>query len=376
MSHDWSPQQEAALKAIEAWFDDPKSPQIFRMFGFAGTGKTTLAKEIRALIKDKPVTEEGRSKVLYGAFTGKAALVLQSKGCRGASTIHSLIYTLDEESGGIPRFILNDESLLTKARLCIIDECSMVGAELARDLMSFGVKILVIGDPAQLPPVQDAGFFTNAEPDVMLTEVHRQARDNPIIRMSMEIRAGKRLEFGDFGQCKVIERKGIDPNVILGADQVLVGMNKTRFAYNARIRELKGYTTKTPVAGEKLVCLRNNRTKNLLNGGIWMVKKLRKENEAAWRGILSPEDAGSVAIDADVKVHPFFFAGREGELPWEERKEFDEFTFGYALTVHKSQGSQWPNVVLFDESGAFRNDRSRWLYTGVTRAAETLTVVM
>ena len=58
----------------------------------------------------------------------------------------------------------------------------MVDEDLGRDLLSFGKPVLVLGDPAQLPPVKGGGFFTEAEPDVMLTEVHRQAADNPIIR--------------------------------------------------------------------------------------------------------------------------------------------------------------------------------------------------
>ena len=72
----------------------------------------------------------------------------------------------------------------------MIDECSMVDAELGRDLMSFDVPVLVLGDPAQLPPIQGGGFFTEAEPDAMLTEVHRQAQDDPIVRLSMEVREG------------------------------------------------------------------------------------------------------------------------------------------------------------------------------------------
>jgi exodeoxyribonuclease-5 len=371
MTPDWSSQQEGALKAVGAWLADPDAQQVFRLFGYAGTGKTTLAKEFAQMAKG-----DNDEKVLFAAFTGKAALVLQSKGCAKASTIHSLIYRLDDETAGVPQFVLDEDSKLKGARLLIIDECSMVGAELAADLLSFGTKILVLGDPAQLPPVKDAGFFTEHKPDVMLTEVHRQARDNPIIRVSMDIREGRQLPLMNEGPCRVISRKEVDPKDVLAADQILVGMNKTRAAYNARVRELKKITGPTPLVGEKLVCLKNNRPKWLFNGGIWRVEKLRKSNEHAIRMVIAPEDAGSTASNAQIKVHPYFFAGREGELPWEERKESDEFTFGYALTVHKSQGSQWRNVYLFDESGVFREDRARWLYTGVTRAAEQLTVVI
>jgi exodeoxyribonuclease-5 len=386
MTPDWSPQQDAGLSRVTEWFCDANAPQVFRVFGFAGTGKTTLACEIaervRAMVKANTSVEDDsdslRFAVLFAAFTGKAALVLRSKGCRGASTIHSLIYRLDDETSGVPRFVLDEASALKDAKLCIIDECSMVGAELAEDLLSFGVKILVLGDPAQLPPVADAGYFTNAQPDVMLTEVHRQAAGNPIIRLSMDVRNGVRLCYGDHGAARIVGwSKGEIAETDILNSQLLVGRNDTRHRMNNRVRAIKKIERDTPVVGEKLVCLKNQRPKNLFNGGIWSVAKLRKFNPAAVRMVIEPEDAGDVRRAVEVKVHPYFFAGREAELTWEEKRDFagEEFTFGYALTVHKAQGSQWPSVILFDESGVFRDDAVRWLYTGITRAAERLTVV-
>src|SRR5947209_17220819 len=104
----------------------------------------------------------------------------------------------------------------------------MVDAELGRDLMTFGVPLLVLGDPAQLPPIQGGGYFTEAEPDAMLTEVHRQAQGNPIVRLSMDIRAGRSLEPGIYGETQVVSRQSLDPQSVLRADQVLVGRNATR----------------------------------------------------------------------------------------------------------------------------------------------------
>ena len=361
----WSLQQDAALAAVADWLK-AGSPQLFRLFGYAGTGKTTLARHI---------AEGVDGTVVFAAFTGKAALVLRNKGCEGAQTIHSLIYRsrgVDEES---PTFVLNRESTAAKAKLIIIDECSMVDEELGRDLLSFGTPVLVLGDPAQLPPVKGGGFFTEAEPDVMLTEVHRQAADNPIVRMSMIVREGGRLEVGDYGASRIIRRAEITPEIVLSADQVLVGLNKTRRLYNARMRQLMGHVANVPAVGEKLVCLRNDKSKGLLNGGAWIVQELKTSKKGLVTMRVTPEDdTGGKPVK--VSVMPNFFDGTEDEVPWELRRHTDEFTFGYALTVHKAQGSQWDNIVMFDEAFAFREHRARWLYTGLTRAAETFTVVM
>src|SRR5712672_1839075 len=197
----FTPHQDAALKAVAAWLKarpgSRGTPQIFRLFGYAGTGKTTLARHL---------AEDVDGKVVFAAFTGKAALVMRRKGCTDASTIHSMIYRARESGEETPSFELWDEAPASKAKLIVVDECSMVDAELARDLMSFGVPLLVLGDPAQLPPIQGGGFFTDAAPDAMLTEVHRQARDDPIVRLSMMIRAGSTLPQGRYGATEVVRR--------------------------------------------------------------------------------------------------------------------------------------------------------------------------
>ncbi|QBR70939.1 ATP-binding protein [Beijerinckiaceae bacterium] len=361
----WQPQQEAALMAVSAWLKRGE-PQLFRLFGYAGAGKTTLAKKI---------AEDIDGDVAFAAFTGKAALVLRSKGCKDARTIHSLIYRPRETDTEEPTFVLNDDSAVSKASLVIIDECSMVDEELGRDLMSFGKPVLVLGDPAQLPPVKGGGFFTEGEPDVMLTEVHRQAADNPIIKMSMLVREGGRLPLGTYGESQVIERRDIDSGSVTAADQLLVGLNRTRRSYNKRMRELFGYANIFPEAGDKLVCLKNNKTKGLLNGGIWHVKTTATTRKKKLALNIVPEDEPG-RKPLRIGVLPEFFQGLEESLNLKTRRDSDEFDYGYALTVHKAQGSQWDHVILFDESFAFREHRARWLYTGITRAAERLTIVV
>src|SRR5215207_6159633 len=307
----FTPHQDHALKAVADWLKAKpgkgSTPQTFRLFGYAGTGKTTLARHVAQAVDGK---------VLFAAFTGKAALVMRSKGCERASTIHSLIYKTRESGEEVPSFDLWDDAPASKAALIVIDECSMVDAELGRDLMSFGVPVLVLGDPAQLPPIQGGGYFTETEPDAMLTEVHRQARDNPIVRLSMDIRAGRSLEAGRYGETLVVPRSQLDPQSVLDADQILVGRNATRRAYNMRIRQRRGLQDPLPVAGDKLVCLRNNRRKGLFNGGLWSVKERRppRKSGAVTMRLLPDEDMGGRGIK--VRVRPECFTGGIEQLDW------------------------------------------------------------
>ena len=364
----FAPQQDAALKAISAWRKSG-GQQVFRLFGYAGTGKTTLARRI---------ADDVEGTVVFGAFTGKAASVMRQKGCHDAATIHSLIYRTKETEDGGPAFTLNRTGPVSKAELIVIDECSMVDSDLGNDLLSFDRPVLVLGDPAQLPPVRGGGFFTEAEPDVMLTDVHRQAADDPIVRMAMTVREGGRLAIGEYGESRIVSRRSIDPAVVLQADQVLVGMNKTRRLYNNRLRELAGHTDPMPAVGEKLVCLRNDRTKGLLNGSTWTVHAQRSSprTDTVRLDVVPEDDPALRRRPVDIKVLKAVMSGSEEEIPAFLKRETDEFTYGYALTVHKAQGSQWDDVVLFDESFAFREHRARWLYTGLTRAAKRITVVV
>lgn len=372
----FSPQQDEALKAVSRWLKEGRRP-VFRLFGYAGTGKTTLARHF---------AENVDGEVLFAAFTGKAAQVLRARGAKNARTIHSLIYrprgeeeVSDEETGRTtvsPMFSINRQSPLAQAKMIVIDECSMVDEALGKDLMSFGTPILVLGDPGQLPPISGGGFFTEQEPDYLLTEIHRQARDNPIIDLAMQVREGREIMHGDYGAAQVIGKGDVTQELVLEADQVLVGTNRTRRRYNQRLRQLKGFAHDYPQAGDKLVCLRNDPSKGLLNGSLWQVMTSSKETVKPGINLLvRPEDDDMERGSAKIKLLKSVFEAPGVEVPWSTKKRYDDFDYGYALTVHKAQGSQWNDVVVFDESWAFRDTRERWLYTAITRAAERLTVV-
>lgn len=383
-------QQQQAIDAINRWKRD-SSQQLYRLFGYAGTGKTSLARFIAS------------GATLFCAFTGKAAYVLRQKGCE-AFTIHQLIYMPKDRSQkrlkeleaklkntedpvkieelerqiefehkrlNSPNFVLNPDSPVKTADLIVVDECSMVNEQMAMDLMSYGTKILVLGDPAQLPPVMGSGYFIRAKPDFMLTEIHRQAAGNPIIGLATQVR--KRQEIRPDGRM-VVPWGSVTPDEVLGFDQIIVGRNTTRKATNRKIRALLGIQEETPVPGDRLVCLRNDHEVGLLNGAIWKVESCFDGDEFLDLIIYDPDcDANYTAVEA----HRHHFMQDEFKpIPFWIRKEAQEFDYGYALTCHKSQGSQWDRVLIFDESGAFGRDGHKWLYTAVTRAAKEVKVVV
>jgi exodeoxyribonuclease V len=415
---EWSDQQADAINAVWDWFNAEDRAPVFRLFGFAGTGKTTVARHIGKKINGT---------VLFGCYTGKAASVLRKMGA-DAQTIHSLIYIFDGSNDPTTevciecertnnfvdpnaimwrcqncdapqpksrrvrspgdkglRFRLNLDSIVKDAALVVIDEISMVGEPMAFDLLSFGTPVLAIGDPAQLPPVKGgAGFFMDQEPDIMLTDTKRQERDNPIISLSARVREGGQIPGGKFGETEVVWRKDIGcertRELVLDADQVLVGLNRTRRCYNKRIRELLNFTETMPMPGEKLVCLRNDHPRGFFNGTAWRVVEnkgvVKRDPELAMRTlrlVIKPWDDDDEGELHEIKLNPEVFeTGKDDLACWSDH---DQFTFGYALTVHKSQGSQWDKVVLFNESCRFRQRAANWLYTGVTRAAKKLTVI-
>lgn len=427
-----SAEQERALAQIRHWIDAGRgvdfraSPatQVYGQGGYAGTGKSTIAVEA---VKSAP------GKVLFMAPTGKAAHVMQQKGCEGATTIHSAIYipkgeklserveaarrevrTLDErlqaddcvggERDSIneriaalrrmlkaardearPMFTLNEGSELGAPDVwgCVVDEASMVDDRVAADLRSFGKPILALFDPAQLPPVRGAGGLSKVAHNT-LTEIHRQGAESGILEFSMLVREGRDLPFGRFkDDCLVIRSKALQPGelreMVLAADQVLVGRNVTRRQYNRRMRELRGTASSGPfpTTGDRVVCLRNDADAGVLNGSVWTVDQAETDVDAM-RTTLWATSADSDDSVMGVQCHSHHFVGREEEIPHWQIKEANLFDYGYALTVHKSQGSQWDRVVVFDESHTFPDAATMWrrhLYTAVTRAAKHLVVI-
>lgn len=369
MTHKFSPQQAAALDKVAHWFKhESKRKQVFRLFGYAGTGKTTLARHL---------TEGVDGDVCFAAFTGKAALMMQRNGCEGASTFHQLIYEHKRRFDGTFEFELNDASNAATAKLIVIDECSMVDAKIAKDLKSFKVPILVLGDPAQLPPIEGAGYFINEEPDVMLTEIHRQAKESAVLRLATDVREGRALGFGTFGTSRVIRSDEVDMPDFLAGDQILVGSNATRRGLNREIRGEIGFRSPWPEIGDRLVCRRNDYNLGVLNGELFKAVSAATEQTSDPEKISFRVRSDDFPDEAEKRItmHKEFFTGNDARLLALKRLSKRHFEYGYALTVHSAQGSQWNHVVILDESGIFRGFESRWLYTAITRAQENVTII-
>lgn len=395
--------QKIADKKISDWFFNG-TRQVFVLTGYAGTGKT-------ALIKHTVTQTLGLDDAADAAFvtpTGKAATVLIKNGVN-ACTLHKLIYqsqTVEKkvEINGktitVEKLIFKRRESIDKAiRLIVIDEASMVSDEVLADVLNFGVKVLLCGDDAQLPPVEGFNSFLK-QPDYTLTQIVRQQQDNPVIKLATAAREGKPVPFGCFGgKASVLYGKRLTPQkreiLLTKSDQIICGLNKTRTKLNDEVRALKGFYG-LPKNGEKLICTYNNWEQfidsemrfNLVNGMIGTAYDPFYEAEA-YTGFMQfkPDFLDELCPDALPFDTGIFEGGEYRYKPSDSFLKFDEnneptdvfqlnrFEFGYCISCHKAQGSEFDKVVVFDESYAFKEDKNRWLYTAITRAKDKLVIV-
>lgn len=417
-------QQADAVRKVVDWYRTPNRPQVFRFFGYAGTGKTTLAQHIVGLLNLRNVK--------YAAFSGKAAHVLRQKGCDDAQTIHSLVYTpvvtsraeldrltelrdetddeqlrdalaalirMEEAKLDRPLFQPQENSELRGADLLVLDEASMVDDKIMRDILAFGVPVLALGDPAQLPPVAGAGGLIDGQPDVLLTELHRSAADSPVTRIATAARnapigdwnVGVHGPDGDSGR-----RTDVAAEHLLWFDQVLCGTNATRWRLIDRMRTQLGRESGRPEPGDRIATLVNSPDAGVLNGMQFVVLQVNDspEHSEKLELIVQDEEGG----ERDLQVWKTGFRGLAGEKDARRygRSRTAVATYAHAITVHKSQGSQWDRVLVVDESRTFREmarkqhvarqgnevaaleghlAARRWTYTAVTRAAHQVVLV-
>jgi exodeoxyribonuclease-5 len=228
-----------------------------------------------------------------------------------------------------------------------------------------------------LPPVNGAGYFTDKTPDVMLTEIHRQAADSPVLRLATDVREGRPLQFGTFGKSRVIRSDEVDMPDFLAGDQILVGKNATRCTLNSEIRQALGFNSPWPQIGDRLVCRRNNYNLGVLNGELFKAVSDASEHKTDPAKVLLLVRSEDFPDEGEtrINVRKGYFSGKAVHLSGDELRSSQHFEYGYALTVHSAQGSQWNHVVILDESGIFREASNQWLYTAITRAQGAVTII-
>ena len=415
-------EQQAAMDAVVAWLADwepGRSAPHFVLCGYAGTGKTTLMNSL--------LDEVGGA--TCATMTGKAMNVLKSKIGKKATcrTIHNLLYKpsmyqeqrlvderaalveklegasksaeqdllrqiakLDNEIEGLS-FALRDDAGSDSSGPIVVDEASMLSQYILDDLYDLNRPLLLVGDDMQLPPVKGKSVFESLGVDARLTQIHRQALDNPILALATAIREG------DADTVNQWRRLRFDPGMASRADKVLCYTNKTRHNINRMLREERGYAPHTPVKGDKLICVHNVKGYSMINGGEAVATRdfeneyftnLNKHMARGWVAYEDkPESEHLCSVENFLAHYHDPKKSRESRLVMDEATipKMDQrygdvryFDYGYAITVHKAQGSEYDKVFLYDDAEWLAKrpggmeQRQRWLYTAVTRAKEKL----
>ena len=384
--------QEQGLKlCIEKYINGERYCVIS---GYAGAGKSTL---VKVIVQNLPGVDPEED-VVYACFTGKAAQVLLKKGNKNVTTLHKLLYESIPKPDGT--FFRKPKTEIGY-KIVVVDEVSMAPRNLMELLFRHDVFIIALGDPFQLPPVdkdQDNGLLNNS--DIFLDEIMRQSLDSEIIQLSMKIRNYESIDYFKGHDVIVMSKSDLNTGVLQWADQILVGTNATRVAINNQMRDLLGRGSR-PENGDKVICLRNywdsfaNNDDPLVNGTIGYINNVYESFNRI------PSWAGSNTIKV---LYADFISDSGADFGWLQMDEKEiltgercldyktiyrlmsnrrtqhlipmEFTYGYAITGHKSQGSEWNKVLVLEERFPFeKEEHARWLYTCVTRASEKLVLV-
>lgn len=366
-------EQNKAVKGIKAWYKGGRStPQVFRLNGYAGTGKSTIVEVVRQELKVNAITT---------AFTGKAANVLRQKGNPNACTMHSGMYIPIEDDHGNTEFVITAEAPFRRHDLIIVDEGSQINEVMAKDAESFGKKILVMGDPGQLQPVEGYGYWFKKDPDVFLRTVHRQALDSPILRFATMLRKQMKLPIGEWKDedgnvTRVLPYNNDNLQYVFNENtQPICGTNKNRWALTQFIRELREFEGVHPKAGEVVLCCKNHSKLGIFNGSFGkLVTDPKQLGNGDYIFHVSMDDLPNEL--KHIRVNPYLFRQHfdmNVPIPRGLAKSIHSFDWGYILTCHKAQGSEWRNVTVIDDGSVFREDQWKWRYTAATRASESLT---
>lgn len=393
-------QEEGLKTAVERY---KKGYGYTVISGYAGTGKSTLISFIISALDLDPDYD-----VAYIAYTGKASEVLRRKGCLNAMTAHKLLYhTRKTPSGG---FVTVPKSEIGDFKVIVVDEVSMLPTKMWFQLLKHGIYVLACGDPGQLPPIarkDEEPLRVLDHPHVFLDEVMRQAQDSEIIRLSMDIRNHKPIEYFKGNEVMVIPRYEVNTGMYQWADQILTATNAERFRINSTMRSILGRGPQ-PEAGDKVISLSNhwdifsdNGEANLINGTIgYLTSDIQKMDVYypinSYRkpfpnpvpilraGFVSEVNETYLPLNIDYTAlttgKPYLSSQHEYDLYVAKRnpkrelpQEPLEFNYGYAITVHRAQGSEWDKILVVEENFPYgEEEHTRWLYTAVTRAQSRL----
>ena len=367
--------------------------------GYAGAGKSTLVRFIIEELKTYGVKE---TDVCFACFTGKAAQVLLKKGNKNVITLHKLLYkSIPKESGGFVR--IPNPSIPYK--IVVVDEVSMAPKTLMDLLFKHNVYVICLGDPFQLPPVdkKEDNHLLDA-PHIFLDEIMRQAQESEIIQLSMAIRENRPIEVFQGKEVQILNKEELNTGMLTWADQILVATNATRVSINTQMRQLLNFGEQ-PQDGDKIICLRNywdcfsDNEEPLVNGTIGILKNSFLTKRYLPRIVKSTDGLSHIDLimgdfisDSGMYFHSLEMDKKmidtgEFSLDWKTVYQLNrnpktrdipplEFTYGYAITCHKAQGSEWDKVLVIEEKFPFdKTEHARWLYTAVTRSSEKLVLV-
>lgn len=388
-------QEEALDVILQRW----RAGQNYTVIsGYAGTGKTSIVKFAIAAMHVDP------EKVVYATYTGKAADVLRKKGNDNVMTLHKLLYNTHQlPNGSFVHIPVNE----IPYSIVIVDECSMVPKNMVEKLMGFDqVYTIYLGDDAQLPPVKSEDNHLLDNPNAKLTEIMRQGSDSGIIDVATAIRTDNSLSFGKYGnEAYVGKMSELSYGMLEWADIVITFTNAKRNEMNKYIRKHKGFTD--PIEkGDKLICLHNEWERfdetgetPLINGMIGTLQDFYEGTFHIPNFMLAgnqkadiPYICGNFINDNGETYHDLIIDRAnivdgnydiDGKILYkikhskmlEPRKPL-EFTYGYAITAWKAQGSEWDKVLVLEESFPFDPDQHRRaLYTAVTRASKKLVIL-
>jgi exodeoxyribonuclease V len=373
---EFTAQQLDAIAAIKDWYaawQAGSDKQVFFLTGRAGTGKTSIARAAAEECVSIP------QQIEYIAPTGKAAARLRQKGCANAKTLHSFAYNYrGEDSKGDP--IFHEKEYLNVAPLIVVmDEASMVGSYDMDAVLRHGLPVLAIGDLNQLPPVKAPYSLTEDHVDFELTEILRQKADSKIIQAADLARRGVELPFREYEDVRIRQGKPDMDELIAHVQddaQILCSKNDTRHGMNNRIRAALGFTGNLPQVGERILCMFNQHRYGFMNGEFGVVEKYedipehdRDMNESDGMKFVTLKSLTDGSTKR-LKFNTLCFSDDE-EAKAQALKAIGGFAFGYVCTIHKSQGSEWPKILVIDEP---MRPVEKLRYTAYTRAQDRLTV--